>query len=304
MVKFEHTMKESTNLFKDEQRVIDISQRMAEQNDQLLSLLVDLNKAPQVPNRFRYDLQPKHLAKAPPKLDHSINGESGHMALRKARHQLQTGEITLADYDALEEQLLHNVDFAPKNSYATLTHSVSTLQPQRIEPQDPTAPEMSGFLTIKQEDQYLQSLDNYIDGHAPTPRAHASGVFGAKGQEKSTEQEREMQLRNPASVYNWLRKYHPKVFLQDNEPNSEKPPKQTGSRSSKRNINRDSIVKQEEDLYDDDGIAVEMGPSKGAKRKRDDDGGYRPKGGNSRPAKRKKEESSGKRSKKSSIDLR
>lgn len=225
------------------------------------------------------------------------------MALRKARYQLQTGETTPSDYRALKEKVLGTTDFAPAKSYASLTQAVSSLPPQRHEPTDPSAPEVSGFLTTKQEEQYLHSLDSYLDGETPIPRAHAAHASGAKSQEKSSERERDMQLRNPASVYNWLRKHKPTVFLQDNEPNAEKSSKPTGSRSSKRNLNRESLVKQEEELYDEDGIAVDAGPSKG-KRKRDDDGGYRPKGGNSRPAKRKKEEPSGKRSKKSSIDLR
>ena len=98
-----------------------------------------------------------------------------------------------------------------------------------------------------------------------------------------------MAVRNPVSVYNWLRKHQPQVFLQDNELNSEKPAKTTGSRTSKR---ASVAIKQEPELYDDDGIAIDMGATPRGKRKRDDDGGYRPKGGNSRPAKRKKDEES------------
>ena len=157
---------------------------------------------------------------------------------------------------------------------------------------------------MKQEEQYLNSLDAYINGQAPTPRSHAANTLGAKNNEKSTERDKEAQLRNPVSVYNWLRQNRPTVFLQDNEAAADKPARPAGARSSKRNANRDSIVKQEEEMYDDDGIAVDAATGRG-KRKRDDDTGYRPKGGNSRPTKRKKEEiPSGRRSKKSSIDLR
>ena len=102
------------------------------------------------------------------------------------------------------------------------------------------------------------------------------------------ERDRDMALRNPVSVYNWLRKHQPQVFLQDNEMQSEKAAKGASSRTSKR---ASASIKQEPELYDDDGIAVDAGSSSRGKRKRDDDGGYRPKGGNSRPAKRKKDES-------------
>ena len=102
------------------------------------------------------------------------------------------------------------------------------------------------------------------------------------------ERDRDMALRNPVSVYNWLRKHQPQVFLQDNEIQSDKPARGTTSRASKR---ASAPIKQEPEFYDDDGIAVDTGSSLRGKRKRDDDGGYRPKGGNSRPAKRKKDES-------------
>ncbi len=158
-------------------------------------------------------------------------------------------------------------------------------------------------MTVKQEEQYLSSLDAYINGEALNPRLHVTNSLGAKGHEKSAERDREAQLRNPVSVYNWLRHHKPGVFLQDNEA-TDKPARPAGARSSKRNANRDAVVKEEEEMYDEEGIAMDTGGSRG-KRKREDDTGYRPKGGNSRPTKRKKEDSSsGRRSKKPSMDLR
>jgi IEC3 subunit of the Ino80 complex, chromatin re-modelling len=243
------------------------------------------------------------MVKEDPK-EETFSGESGHLALRKARHQLQTGETTAAEYRDLKDQVVRSSAFAPATSYASLTQSVSGLPQQRNENGDAPTSETSGFLTIKGEEQYLQSLDAYLDGDAATPRSHAVNSLGARNSEKTAERERETQLRNPVSVYNWLRKNKPSVFLQDNEPNADKPPRQAGSRSSKRTAGRDSIVKQEEEMYDEDGIAVDTSTLRG-KRKRDHDGGYRPKGGNSRPMKRKKEDTaSGRRSKKSSIDVR
>ena len=180
---------------------------------------------------------------------------------------------------------------------------MSGLPAQRAHNGDASLGETTGFLTAKQEEQYLNGLDAYINGQAPNPRFHVANTLGSKGQEKSAERDREAQLRNPVSVYNWLRQHKPGVFLQDNEA-SDKPARPAGARSSKRNANRDSIVKQEEEVYDEEGIAVDTGGARG-KRKREDDTGYRPKGGNSRPTKRKKEDtSSGRRSKKPSMDLR
>ena len=229
------------------------------------------------------------------------------MALRKARYQLQTGEMAPAEYYDLKKKLLEDPGFAPARSYAKLTDSVSNLPARKTEGSEVTDLHTAGFLTVKQEDHYLQSLDAYLNGVTTNPRSHAAHSLAVRSQEKSADRERDAQLRNPVSVYNWLRKNRPNVFLQDSEPGAEKPARPAGARSSKRNANRDSIVKQGEEMYDDEGVAVDSAANRG-KRKRDDDGGYRPKGGNSRPTKRKKEEPppppSGRRSKKSSVDVR
>jgi hypothetical protein len=165
-----------------------------------------------------------------------------------------------------------------------------------------------GFLSIRQEEQYLQSLDAFLDGTTTSARSHVATSLGNRSAERTVERERETQLKNPVSVYNWLRKHQPQVFLQDNEPTKEKAPRATGSRSSTRKSANKEALKQAQELYDEDGIAMEMGSSARGKRKRDTDGGYRPKGGNSRGTKRRKEtredSGRGKRAKRMSMDAR
>jgi hypothetical protein len=232
--------------------------------------------------------------------------------LRKARAQLASGDINLATYRDLEAVLLQHPDFVPANSYSVLMASApSPPLPAPDRSDDTVSP--SGFLSVRHEEQYLQSLDAFLEGNAPVPRSHAITTLSTKNGEKPTEREREMQLKNPVSVYNWLRKNHPTVFLQDNETGAEKTPRPAGSRSSARKPATKDNVKQEQDLYDEDGIARDSAPSSRGKRKRDEDGGYRPKGGSSRSAKRRRDTTSkdesangrnNKRAKKLSIDVR
>ena len=301
-------MQESNTLFKDEQRVLDISQRLAEQTDQLLDLLAEINSMPQVPKSLRFDLRSKHqVSNAKPETETQIKDEeSGHLALRKGRYQLQTGQMGASDYADLKDSILQSPAFAANKSYASLTQSAALPPRSRVDLGGDALQGASPFLTAKQEEQYLHSLDAYLDGNSASPRAHTTNNLGARSSEKSSERDKEMQLQNPVSVYNWLRKHEPKVFLQDNEPAGEKAPRTTGSRISKRNANRESMIKQEQELYDDEGIAVNGGNASKGKRKRDDDGGYRPKGGNSRPTKKRKEDvpPTGKKGKKLSIDAR
>ncbi|EXJ59696.1 hypothetical protein A1O7_03842 [Cladophialophora yegresii CBS 114405] len=305
MVTFEEKMRESNSLFKEEQRITDIAQRLAEQTDQLLELLLELNSCPQVPPRLRYDLRSTGASRG----DTSpfISEEDANLELHKARARLQAGEITVAEYREIEATVLRSPEFAPNHSYASLLALVPPAH-RLVDKPDPRNVGSSGVLTVKQEEQYLQGLDAFLDGAASNPRPHAISSLGNRNAEKNTERERETQLKNPVSVYNWLRKHQPQVFLQDNETGADRTPRAAGSRSSARKSAQKDLIKQEKD-YDDEGFAAETAPSRGKrKRERDEDGGYRPKGGASRSIKRKKEAKDeaarSKRAKKPSIDAR
>jgi hypothetical protein len=238
---------------------------------------------PQIPQSLRYDIDSQGDSNNQSSDERRAYSEAeAHKALRKSRYQLQSGEVTHSEYTALRDDVLSSPGFAPVKSYARmLPHAsdVSTSSPESGESKN-------GFLTIKEEEQYMNSLDEYIRGAAPHPRNHARPNMAQRnGGDRISDKEKDLQLRNPVSVYNWLRKNQPQVFLQDED---NKPSRTTGARASKRNATRDSIIKQEREMYDEDGIALDVPPNRG-KRKRDDDGGYRPKGGNSRGAKRKRE---------------
>jgi len=291
MVQFEKRMRESSTLFRDQQRMHDIAQRIAEQNDQILQLLLELNSQPQVPARLRYDLDDPSTVKKPEKHE---DEQKALEELRITRHKLQKGDIQQSDYGELAENLLGSVEFAPQRSYAELVRG-ERLQRIPREEAGSTYPLAGGFLPIQQEELYLQSLDDYFDEKVSDPRQHATGNIGHRTSEKSTDRERDYQLKNPVSVYNWLRKNQPQVFLQDTDHDKAKP----APRSSKR-ASTTKLPKAEPEMYDDDGIAVEPSHGKG-KRKREEDGGYRPKGGHARPVKRRKDETG--KSKGTSVDM-
>ncbi|RMZ90622.1 hypothetical protein DV736_g2144, partial [Chaetothyriales sp. CBS 134916] len=308
MVHFQQKMQESNTLFKDEQRMLDISLRLAEQTDQLLDLVTELNSLPQVPSSLRFNLDTKYESGGQlSDISSQITDEqSGHIALRKARYQLQLGQINACEYSNLKRSILRAPAFAADTSYTSLTKYAAAISQTSPGIADAPGHLVSPFLGTKQEDQYLQSLDSCIAGTSSNVRAHATHSLGTKHVEKSSERDKEIQLQNPVSVYNWLRKHEPKVFLQDNESTTDKTTRATGSRLSKRNANRDSIIKQEQEMYDEDGFAIDVSNTAKGKRKRDDDGGYRPKGGNSRSSKKKKEDggASPRKGKKPSIDAR
>ena len=105
------------------------------------------------------------------------------------------------------------------------------------------------------------------------------------------DRERDASLRSSVSVYNWLRKNQPHIFLQDNENASEK---STSRPSNVRTSKRVSTQhRKDDDTHDEDGSIKDAGASSGGskgKRKRDEDTSYRPKGGSSRSSRKRKDD--------------
>jgi hypothetical protein len=197
------------------------------------------------------------------------------------------------------------------------------------------------FLSADDIDNYLWEIDMRLaeqarhEGRAtpellptlaPAAAAHAEKGGGLTDRMETTggpgtTTNRDFALRNPTSVYNWLRKNEPKVFLQDGEatPADKENGEETGgggrgrksmggegggrsrgggARASKRGPRSSNAAAaaaaaaahaEDTSMADWDDDAYEAAPR--GKRKRqaaDEDGGYRPKGGSSRPAKRKR----------------
>lgn len=174
-------------------------------------------------------------------------------------------------------QALTRLDTTP---HTTLQSVIPGYLPEDLDVDTPT-----GYLSPGHEEEYLSTLDISIGTSQSVP-SRSLAPHSARSSDKH-EKDKEAQLRNPVSVYNWLRKNQPQVFLQDNEVAPEKPvaKPQTVTKTPKRS----SIApKQEQEIIDEDGFVIGglAEPSK-PKRKREDEP-YRPKGGSSRPTKKKK----------------
>ena len=213
-------------------------------------------------------------------------------ALAEAKAEMRSGQLTPRSYKALEFELLETIN-SPSRALAQLeaiSHTTLASVTPNLLPCDLDEAAPIGYYSPSHEQEYLATLDNNLGLATVNPRLGLSGHAAKSGER---ERDKDAQLRNPVSVYNWLRKHHPSVFLQD-EPNpdkvpprnatkvSPKPPKEP--RSSKKST---AAPKQEQEIIDDEGYVVGNLdiPSKN-KRKREDEP-YRPKGGSSR-TKRKK----------------
>ena len=81
------------------------------------------------------------------------------------------------------------------------------------------------YLAPAQEDEYLDAMDKALASRSSSALngGRSSLIPGSAAKahmsqtERDRDEEREVALRNPVSVYNWLRRNQPQVFLQDKE---------------------------------------------------------------------------------------
>lgn len=306
-------MRESTNLFKEEQRATDIARRLQESNEyasmrflmrnetkfifssQLLDILLDINHSCRIAPQLRFDLQSPPLdASTIPTQELDVqsldpyDSLAASAALEEAQADLASGELSPKAYSQVAAALASKIKPMSLSALQTIPHTTRAVVTTETLPDDISSDTPPGYLTPTHEDDYLFALDSYLGKSTVLPRvsvSHNSVRLGEKGFEK----EKDVQVRNPVSVYNWLRKHQPQVFLQDNEIISEKSSAKVPT--SSKTPKRPSIAaKADPEIIDEDGflISESMGSTK-SKRKREDEP-YRPKGGSSRPAKRKRED--------------
>lgn len=209
--------------------------------------------------------------------------DSARAALEEAKIELNTGLITPASYHQLEVALneaLHQT--VSLTQLSSTSHTALEYVPEDDLPDDLGRSSPAGYLSLEHEEEYLNTLDAAYDASVPRHRGHLDSH-----PIRSYEKKEDVALRNPVSVYNWLRKNQPQVFLQD----SDSPPEKTALKTSTpRALKRSSLVpKQEAEILDEEGnlLTTSLEGSSRSKRKREDEP-YRPKGGSSRPSKRKK----------------
>ncbi|KAM5465036.1 hypothetical protein MauCBS54593_006669 [Microsporum audouinii] len=295
-IKFEAVMKESSALIREEMRIHDLSKRLREQNDQLLELLLELNSTVHISRSLRYGLtKPEDclLYTTMSEQTGSIpviecDAQTARAKLIEAKQKLLAGEMTAEECRDLELSMLKSSTFAPSANITSLLSKVPHTPIPFAEDPDNDLDSALGF--IHPEDD----LDYLVPGEP-----HHIDLTSARSASKHlppADKERALLIRNPSSVYNWLRKNKPQVFAHDAEgppagsssaagaAQPEKPAAapRSGSSRSKR---ASAQAQRDEEIYDEDGVLVDViestaSASSRSKRKREEDGMYHPKGGN------------------------
>ncbi|KAF2130647.1 hypothetical protein P153DRAFT_396040 [Dothidotthia symphoricarpi CBS 119687] len=278
-IQFDNAMSESNRLIMDEWKAMGTARRLQQENDQLLDALLDFNDQPRVAARHRFDLRDiPHYDTALPSLEPAVTSLPGTVPPH-----------TIKSLATLEARVPH-----------TARHDLNAHAPDAL-PIDlsDTAP---GYMSPAHEEENLLTLDQTFDLPDFDTMLH-QGRLPRVPSSHPPLSEKDLTVRNPDSVYSWLRKHQPQVFLQDKDAAhhdnmSEKAAPKTAAASSRKG-KRESVLgggtpgpRDHDD--EDSGLAPETAKGRrktgGGAAGGDDDTAYRPKGGSSRPAKRKRED--------------
>ncbi|KAF3006134.1 hypothetical protein E8E14_005093 [Neopestalotiopsis sp. 37M] len=256
-LKFDQNVQESEELHRKEQKAIRTMKRLAIENDRLMDVLLDINESPQIPPERKINLDPD---------GDNYTDEEQEPSQRPTK------------------SLRRLVDEVPHQCFSEVVDAFPKVT-EELQPDDPDV-YPTAFLTAADVDNYIAEIDSRL-GLKAKPAVPPPVTDLRKSATNFA-------LRNPTSVYNWLRRHAPKTFLQDLEKEKDREKhhdedgggkrKSGAARGNKRQsaAHRKEAEEEEEAAHDD----TPFGSVRG-KRKRDDDGGYRPKGGASRPTKRR-----------------
>lgn len=254
----------------------------------LLDLLTDINNRPQIPQEKRIDVS----------LDVPSDAEEGFI-LGIDRETRPGPRPAKALKDLIKE--------TPHLDFAATAERLPELATDLLTGIDSPAAEAThqqhppSFLTADDIDNYLWEVDmqaraeaeergedvEMLPTLAPLARESGAGSYGgvtrgatpssappntkdtsAAGASSISTTSRDFALRNPVSVYNWLRKNAPKTFLQDNEAGEEK--KERGHSGEKQSRKAHRHV---DDDDDDDETRTPARKTTGAGRKPSGEGG-------------------------------
>ena len=263
-----------------------------------------MNDTTRLPSNLRFDLRElSDIESSLPKLEVEQDPEALQRKLQELRNDMTNGIITPEQYAQLSDQLHGPQTIITSRTLAGLEAKV----PHSTQLPDP-APEglllgesAPGYMSPAHEEEYLLATDLAIADPTYDPNAHDGRPLRITST-RAAPTDKELTIQNPDSVYNWLRKHQPQVFLQDRDPAH---PENASEKSSARPANgpgrgkRPSAVsnntpgpKGEPDVDEEMGFIPESGTAagKGRRGKGEDDSAYRPKGGSSRGSKRKRED--------------
>ncbi|TVY81529.1 hypothetical protein LSUE1_G007400 [Lachnellula suecica] len=276
---FDEKMYHSNALYTQEQKAEQKAKKLAQENDRLLDLLLDVNDSAQISADKRFDLNDgvPALSAVPPLVSDDKIAAIEALQTPEGQELAEEVRAILKEKEAAREHATEKGPRPPKPLsllLATVPHInasspliSSELLASLENPEGHDAP--YSYLTPEQLDEYLNEIDASMGDGRPARK----------------KEEPELMLRNPNSAYNWLRKHRPDCFLQDGEGTEKAQGKPGALRGAGKRASLPAPSKPDAlEFVEEDGIGYDAhlaGPLGKGKRKREDgdDGTYHPKAG-------------------------
>ncbi|PSR99005.1 IEC3 subunit of the Ino80 complex, chromatin re-modelling-domain-containing protein [Coniella lustricola] len=263
-IQFDMLQTQNEELYQLEQKALRKTKQLASYNDRLLEVLLDINNRPQIPIEKRFDLSLPIASATEEDVTLPLDKEPrpGPRPAKLLRELIN--DVPHLDFATTAErypEAAHDL-IAPVDSPAFDTNH------QQQPPPFLTAEDMDNYMweidakTIANPDTYGE-LPELLTTWAPVARelsagGHAAGrgatpslavtsgkEAAASGAGRGGLSSRDFALRNPTSVYNWLRKHAPRTFLQDHEGGDDK--KEKSAEKSSRKAHRADDDAEDED---------------------------------------------------------
>lgn len=331
LAQFDKVMEDNKMHFREEQKLESTAKRLREELDGLREMLLDLNNSPALPPSLRYDVSIPEIHTAvgsiPSVVPDDISPQGANEMLREYTTAVQRGQIPHLDMHVIRDQIdkklakqgVITLDELESTVPHPLPRSVDEVKDTRLIAQltGPPGPTPPGYLTSEEENANLLRLDAKLGDSASFEKLKEREKEGAADDKPwseltAREIERQVELRNPMSAHNWLKRHNKQtsggIDIDDNESLASHDTKPARGGKGKRDLAKqvgDRAVGRAREGYspgaasttfgDDDEMGfIDDHPSVSKKRgKADVDGTYRAKGGKSGSAAKGKRKRTG-----------
>ena len=181
------------------------------QPSQLLDLLLELNCSFQLPDALRFD-----VSTLPPTNNlWNVDLKSTNGLFADIHRDVQAGKVPQNEFLNLRRET--EEAFARRDAVflseleRTVPHTAYDPATDTIPPHLADVPNQLAFLTPAREDEYLQRLDAKLGDQWPLPHPSRPPTTTSPpplASLSAREADREIELRNPLSVHNWLKKHN------------------------------------------------------------------------------------------------
>ncbi|KAK4900946.1 hypothetical protein LTR27_002129 [Elasticomyces elasticus] len=214
---FDSTLEENKRLFKETHKLSSTAQRLREENDGLLDILLDLNASPSLPPHLRFNNERENYTLHVPAMEipADITPEQANETFQTYKHAVQSGSLPAMDLQIIRHELDRKLAAQETVHIDQLAAQLPSLPVKAevtsgviLSSDDPPTSDEPAYLTPEQESTYLSSLDARLGDNgshnreAPTPLSTSEEKHFAEMTPR--ELERHVELLNPNSQHSWL----------------------------------------------------------------------------------------------------